>query len=65
MIITRGCIANYEKGHDPASKINAYLKEDPQARILDVKTAPIHYSDHVYVLLILDVPDDFDEQKKV
>ena len=64
MIITRGCIASYEKEHAPADKINAYLKAYPQVRILDVKITPIHYSDHVYVLLILDTPDDFDEQKE-
>lgn len=63
MITTRGCISMYEKDQDPATKIAAYLKANPDARLLDVKMTPICQYNQVYVLLILEVPDDYTDKK--
>ena len=64
MITTRGCIASYKKDTDPSTKINSWLKENPDARLLDVKLTPVPADQRVdvYVLMILEIPDAFDEE---
>ena len=60
MITTRGCIASYRKGEDPSSKINAWLKANPDARLVDVKLFPTDYyfESMAYVLMILEMTAD-------
>ena len=59
MITTRGCLSSYIKGEDPSTKINAWLKANPDARLLDVKIVPA-YADgqQAYVMMILELPDE-------
>lgn len=46
MITTRGCLSSYRKGEDPSAKINAWLKDNPDARLLDVKFIPVYSGDY-------------------
>ena len=64
MITTRGCISSYRKDSDPSTKINTWLQENPDARLLDAKLTPIsaNHRDDVYVLMILEVPDNFGQE---
>lgn len=64
MITTRGCISSYKKDSDPSTKINAWLQENPDARLLDVNLMPINSNQRgdVYVLMILEVPDAFGQE---
>lgn len=64
MITTRGCIACYKNGSDPSAKINAWLGENPDARLLDVMLTPISSDQRgdVYVLMILELPDDYRQE---
>lgn len=64
MITTRGCIASYKKDADPSTKINSWLQENPEARLLDVKLTPVPADQRgdVYVLMILEVPDNFGQE---
>lgn len=64
MIITRGCTARYSEGLDPSTRINAWLKENPEAKLVDVKLVPTreHNRGDVYVMMILDVPDDLETE---
>lgn len=59
MIITRGCTASYREGKDPSAQINDWLKENPDAKLVDVKLVPTReqYSADVYVLMMIEVPD--------
>ena len=58
MITTRGCLSSYRKGEDPSAKINAWLKDNPDARLLDVKFIPVYSGAYAaYVLMILELPD--------
>lgn len=61
MITTRGCIARYKGDSDPSAKINAWLRENPDARLLDVILMPISADQRgdVYVLMVLEVPDNY------
>ena len=60
MITTRGCLSFYRKGEDPSSKINAWLKANPDARLVDVKLFPTDYyfESMAYVLMIIELPDE-------
>ena len=64
MITTRGCISSYKKDSDPSTKINAWLQDNPDAHLLDVKLTPVpaDLRGDVYVLMILEVPDAFDQE---
>ena len=64
MITTRGCISSYRKDSDPSTKINAWLQENPDARLLDVKLTPVSADlrGDVYVLMILEVPDNYGQE---
>lgn len=64
MITTRGCISSYRKDSDPSTKINAWLQDNPDARLIDVKLSPVSVNQRgdVYVLMILEVPDNFGQE---